>query len=55
MTDDATSILVVANETLVGTELVDALRRRGEQGRSRVSVVAPLSQPRGGYVVFRDS
>ncbi len=55
MTDDATSILVVANETLVGTELVDALRRRAEQGPIRVSVVAPLTQPRGGYVVYRDS
>ena len=55
MSDDATSVLVVANETLVGTELVDALSRRAEQGPIRVSVVAPLTQPRGGYVVYRDS
>jgi phosphopantetheine adenylyltransferase len=51
----ATSVLVVANETLVGTELVDALRRRAEQGPIRVTVVAPVTQPRGGYVVYRDS
>ena len=52
---DAASVLVVANETLVGTELVDALRRRAEQEPIRVIVVAPLTQPRGGYVVYRDS
>jgi hypothetical protein len=49
------SVLVVANETLVGSELVDALRRRAEQGPIRVAVVAPVTQPRGGYVVYRDS
>ena len=55
MTDDAASILVVANETLVGAELVDAVRRRAEQGPIRVSVVVPVSQPRQGYVVYEDS
>jgi hypothetical protein len=50
-----TSVLVVANETLVGPELVDALRRRAQQGPIRVAVVAPVTQPRGGYVVYRDS
>ena len=56
MTDDTTtSVLVVANETLVGSELVDALRRRADQGAIRVSVVAPVTQPREGYVVYRDS
>ena len=55
MTSAATSVLVVANETLVGAELVDTLRRRAEHGPIRVSVVAPLTQPRRGYVVYRDS
>ncbi len=56
MTDEtATSVLVVANETLVGAELVDALRARAERGPIRVSVVAPVTQPREGYVVYRDS
>ena len=32
----ATSVLVVANETLVGSELVAAVRRRAEQGPIRV-------------------
>jgi hypothetical protein len=51
----ATSILVVANETLVGDELVEALRRRAERGPIRVAVVAPITPPREGYVVYRDS
>jgi hypothetical protein len=55
VSEDVTSILVVANETLVGTELVDTLRRRADQEPIRVAVVAPVTQPRGGYVVYRDS
>ena len=51
----ATSILVVANETLVGDELVETLRRRAERGSVRVAVVAPITPPREGYVVYRDS
>jgi hypothetical protein len=51
----AASILVVANETLVGAELVDAVKRRADQGPIRVAVVVPVSQPRQGYVVYRDS
>jgi hypothetical protein len=52
---EATSILVVANETLVGDELVDSVRRRAEKGPVRVAVVAPITPPREGYVVYRDS
>jgi phosphopantetheine adenylyltransferase len=52
---EVSSVLVVANETLVGNELVDTLRRRAERGPIRVAVVAPVSQPREGYVVYRDS
>jgi hypothetical protein len=52
---EISSVLVVANETLVGNELVDTLRRRAERGPIRVAVVAPVSQPREGYVVYRDS
>ena len=55
MTGDTAVILVVANETLVGTELVEAVGRRAEQGPIRVVVVAPVSRPRQGYVVYRDS
>lgn len=55
MIADVTSVLVVANETLVGTELVDAVRCRNERDPIRVAVVAPVTQPREGYVVYRDS
>jgi hypothetical protein len=48
-------VLVVANETLTGGELVDTLRRRAEEGAIRVLVVAPVTQPQQGYVVYRDS
>jgi hypothetical protein len=51
----AISILVVANETLVGDELVDTLRRRAERGPVRVAVVVPVTQPREGYIVYRDT
>jgi hypothetical protein len=53
--DAVTSVLVVANETLVGTELVQAVTRRAERGPIRVTVVAPVTQPREGYVVYQDS
>ncbi len=55
MSSQPTAVLVVANETLAGHELADAVRRRAEQGPIRVVVVAPVSPPRQGYVVYRDS
>ncbi|MBA2741165.1 MAG: hypothetical protein H0U46_04045 [Actinobacteria bacterium] len=50
-----TSVLVVANETLTGDELLAAVRQRAERGPIRVAVVAPVSLPRQGYVVYSDS
>lgn len=49
------SVLVVANETLVGRELVESIERRAAEGPIRVTVVAPVTQPRQGYVVYRDT
>ena len=54
-TVDPTVILVVANETLVGVELLDAVRRRAEKGPIRAVVVAPVNDPQSGYVVYRNS
>jgi hypothetical protein len=48
-------VLVVANETLVGDELLDALKRRAERGPIRVHVIAPVNEPAAGYVVYEDS
>jgi phosphopantetheine adenylyltransferase len=48
-------VLVVANETLVGDELVDAVRARAAQSPVRALVIAPVNEPRAGYVVYEDS
>jgi len=52
---ERSSVLVVANETLTGGELVAAVKRRANEGPIRVLVVAPVTQPREGYVVYRDT
>ena len=48
-------VLVVANETLAGDELLDAVRRRAKQGPITALVIAPVSDPSAGYVVYRNS
>jgi hypothetical protein len=50
-----THVLVIANETVAGKALIDALRRRAESGGLHVSVVSPVSAPREGYVVYEDT
>ena len=50
-----TSVLLVANETLTGGSLVETLRQRAGKTPIQVSVVAPVSPPSQGYVVYRDS
>jgi hypothetical protein len=52
---DPAVVLVVANETLVGEELLEAVRRRAAQGPIRAVVVAPVNDPQSGYVVYRNS
>ena len=48
-------VLVVANETLTGDELLEAVKRRATQGPVRVHVIAPVSEPAAGYVVYENS
>jgi hypothetical protein len=48
-------VLVVANETLGARSIVNALRERAEQGETHVTVVAPQTQPKAGYVVYADA
>ena len=55
MSDEQSVVLVVANETLVGDELIAAVRRRAERGPIRAVVVAPVNEPAAGYVVYEDS
>jgi len=45
-------ILVVANETLTGNELLGAVRSRVEGSDALVVVIAPVNAPREGYVVY---
>jgi hypothetical protein len=51
----ARHVLVVANETVAGKSLADALDRRAAEGPIRITVVCPISQPREGYVVYQDT
>jgi hypothetical protein len=53
-------ILVVANETLGGRALIDAVKRRAEEAHTRnepfrVCVVCPQNQPKSGYVIYDES
>jgi hypothetical protein len=48
-------ILVIANETVVSPALVDLLERKAKDGDVQVTVVAPVNQPRQGYVVYYDT
>jgi hypothetical protein len=48
-------ILVVANETLTGDELLEAVRRRVEGSDALVVVIAPVNAPREGYVVYENT
>ena len=49
------NVLVIANETVAGKSLIEALKRRSEQGPLRVTVITPVNQPREGYVVYEDT
>lgn len=52
MSDEQRKILVVANETLTGNELLGAVRSRVEGSNALVVVIAPVNTPREGYVVY---
>ena len=47
-------LLVVANETVAGRELTEAVGRHAEPGL-QVTVVCPVNAPREGYVVYQDT
>jgi biopolymer transport protein ExbD len=53
MTDGSpTRLLVVANETVVGKPLIDAVKARAEKGAIEVHVICPQNQPRAGWVGY---
>jgi hypothetical protein len=47
-------LLVVANETVTGRKLIEAIGRHGGDDL-RVSVICPVSQPQRGFVVYQDT
>jgi hypothetical protein len=48
-------LLIVANETVAGRELLDAVERRARAGALDITVLCPISEPRGSYVVDPDA
>jgi hypothetical protein len=48
-------VLVIANETVAGRTLLNALEKRAAEGEIRVTVIAPINHPREGYVVYEDT
>jgi hypothetical protein len=48
-------ILVVANETVAGRPLIDAVRERAAGEPVDVHVICPQNQPRHGYVIYDET
>jgi hypothetical protein len=48
-------ILVLANETIGGKNLLDAIRERAADGDANFHVVVPLTRPRHGNVIYDDA
>ena len=48
-------LLVVANETVGGSALIDAVKRHAEAGDVRVTVICPQNQPSSGWVIYDDA
>src|SRR5918992_3762174 len=48
-------VLVLANETIGGAKLLDAIRERHAHGDARFHVVVPLTRPRHGNVIYDEA
>jgi methylmalonyl-CoA mutase cobalamin-binding subunit len=49
-------VLVVANQTIAGSALLERIRQRGaEDADVRFTLIAPINEPREGYVVYEDT
>jgi hypothetical protein len=49
------TVLVVANETLGGRSLIEAVRRRKEKGDVRFVLCVPRTRPKAGLVIYDDA
>lgn len=56
MSDEPRRILVVANETVAGGDLIEAVKKRAADGEGpvHVHVVCPQNQPRHGGIIYDD-
>jgi hypothetical protein len=52
---DIHHILVVANETSVSPTLIELIEQKAKDGAVQVTVLAPVTEPRQGYVVYYDT
>ena len=48
-------ILVIANETAASQSLIEKIEQSAQEGDPLVTVIAPVSQPSEGYVVYEDT
>ncbi len=49
------TVLVVANETLGGRSLIEAVRKRVAEGNARFVLCVPQNRPRAGLVIYDDA
>jgi hypothetical protein len=48
-------VLVVSNETVGGSKLLEAIKQRAERGPIRCTVICPQNQPRKGLLIHDDN
>src|ERR1700685_2239901 len=49
------TVLVVANETLGGRALIEAVRKRKEKGEGRFALCVPRRRAKAGFVIYDDA
>src|SRR5215210_4850157 len=47
-------ILVVANETVAGKPLIEAVKKHADAGQVSVHVISPQNEPKHGYVIYEE-
>jgi len=55
MSEEPRNILVVANETVAGQALIDAVVKRAADGPVAVHVICPQNMPKHGYVIYDET
>jgi len=48
-------ILVVANQTMGGANLLDLVRERAQEPDTSFTLVVPMTRPKSGYVIYEDA